>query len=117
MPQSANFWFVAAVLPLPGSVPDMKAQSADYIRLQEVYRAKARSDQREVLAHVRKLEEMIGKVRAIDEQEIDAFCKGAASVRLIRGRPSHVAGGKAGISWGNRARFAGKSPTSVKISC
>ncbi|GBF66292.1 NEDD8-activating enzyme E1 regulatory subunit [Trichophyton mentagrophytes] len=95
---SSNFWVIAAavkdfyethsVLPLPGSLPDMKAQSSDYIWLQNIYKSKARSDAAEVLATVRNLE---CKLRAgregvpISEKEIDTFCKNAAHIKVIRG--------------------------------
>jgi NEDD8-activating enzyme E1 regulatory subunit len=64
--QSANFWVIASaikefygeheVLPLSGSVPDMKAQSTDYIRLQNIYKSKARQDVLEVSELVRGIE-------------------------------------------------------------
>jgi hypothetical protein len=69
----------------------MKARSADYIRLQNVYRAKARKDLAEVLATVRETEERLGRSSTpVDEREVEAFCKGAAFVKLIRGRPLHL---------------------------
>jgi amyloid beta precursor protein binding protein 1 len=94
--QSPRFWIIAfaikafhtkhQVLPLPGSVPDMKAQSADYIRLQSVYKAKARQDVAEVLATVRAEERRLGRTDIpTSEAEVEAFCKEAAFVRLFRG--------------------------------
>lgn len=98
---SQNFWIIAHgikafhdahdQLPLPGSVPDMKAQSADYIRLQNIYKSKARLDLAEVVATIRSLEASLGRTASIDEREIEAFCKGAASVKLIKGRPIRFA--------------------------
>ena len=104
--QSANFWFIASairsfyqthgVLPLPGSLPDMKAQSADYIKLQNIYRAKARKDVAEVVGQVRRLEEELPidtdrKRRPVPEEEIEAFCKNAAHVKILHGDVlSHV---------------------------
>jgi NEDD8-activating enzyme E1 regulatory subunit len=92
---SANFWIIAhsldifvqkhGVLPLPGSIPDMKAQSADYIALQKIYRAKAQSDLAAVTITVRKLEEDLNRV-PLESREIEQFCKGAAFVKLVRGR-------------------------------
>lgn len=92
---SANFWVIAhalntfvqknEVLPLPGSIPDMKAQSSDYIALQKLYRSKGQSDIAAVTHYVRKLEEDLNRT-AMDGREIEAFCKGAAFVRLMRGR-------------------------------
>ena len=91
---SANFWVVAhalaefvqrtGMLPLPGPIPDMKARSADYIALQNVYRAKAQSDLAAVTVAVRKLEAELNRV-PVDGAEIEAFCKGAAFVKLVKG--------------------------------
>ncbi|KAF3490859.1 NEDD8-activating enzyme E1 regulatory subunit [Arthroderma uncinatum] len=96
---SASFWIIAsaikefynkhAVLPLSGSLPDMKAQSADYIWLQNIYKSKARTDAAEVVATVRKLEDKLrgGSGEAtISEKEIETFCKNAAHIKVIRGR-------------------------------
>ncbi len=64
----------------------MKARSADYIALQNVYKAKARSDLAEVTSHVRTLESSLSRPTPIDGQEIEAFCKNAAFVKLVHGR-------------------------------
>lgn len=67
----------------------MKAQSKDYIQLQNIYKAKARQDIDEVTAAVRRREKEnpIAQTAPIDRKEIEAFCKGAAFVKLIRGNP------------------------------
>lgn len=101
LPQSPNFWVIAhainlfhqthALPPLPGSVPDMKAQSSDYIRLQNIYKTKARHDHSDILHIVRAAEHRLGRKTPIDEKEIDAFCKNAASVKLIHGRRLPIA--------------------------
>jgi hypothetical protein len=81
-----NFYSKHKVLPLPGSVPDMKAQSADYIRLQNVYKAKARQDAAEVLATVRAEEQRLGRTDNLAaEAEVEAFCREAAFIRVFRG--------------------------------
>ena len=70
----------------------MKAQSADYIRLQNVYKAKARRDAAEVLATVRAEEQALGRTDSpISEAEVESFCKEAAFVRLFRGEPLQAA--------------------------
>ncbi|KAL1633765.1 hypothetical protein SLS56_002644 [Neofusicoccum ribis] len=113
---SANFWLAAhaislfykkyGVLPLPGSVPDMKAKSADYIKLQNVYKAKARADLAEVTDTVRALEKQLVRTPvSVPNQEIEAFCKNASHIKLVRGRPFHVVqGGEGTITWGDRAK-------------
>lgn len=75
-------------LPLPGSVPDMKAQSNIYVQLQNLYKAKARQDVAEVLKTVRNNPH--GK--DIDEVEVETFCKNAAFIKLIHGADSSLPG-------------------------
>ena len=95
-PDAANFWLIALAinmfhvsfncLPLSGSLPDMKAQSHDYIQLQNLYKTKARRDIDEVTKRIRANEEILKRPVPVPPQEIEAFCKGAAFVKLIRGR-------------------------------
>ncbi|KAI1280055.1 hypothetical protein F5Y07DRAFT_22104 [Xylaria sp. FL0933] len=70
-------------LPLPGSLPDMKAQSSVYVKLQSLYKEKARKDAREVLESVR---ESAGGEH-VDPTEVDLFCKNARFVKLINAKP------------------------------
>ncbi|KAF2861795.1 hypothetical protein K470DRAFT_281350 [Piedraia hortae CBS 480.64] len=110
--ESASFWVIANAigrfvdehgeLPLPGGLPDMKARSADYIELQNIYKAKARRDCAEVVKHVRRLERELGRL-AIDEKEIELFCKGAAHVHLVRGRPFPIAFPGTEVQFGDSA--------------
>ena len=90
---SANFWIVAnaikqfydehGVLPLPGSLPDMKATSADYIKIQTIYKSKARADVAAVARIVRNTEAALSKSSPVPEPEIEAFCKNAAHIRVL----------------------------------
>ncbi|KAJ5643422.1 uncharacterized protein N7484_005929 [Penicillium longicatenatum] len=94
--QSADFWVIASairtfynthgVLPLPGSLPDMKAQSADYVALQNIYKTKARKDVEEVAATIRQLESQLGRTTPILDREVEVFCKNAAHIKVVRGR-------------------------------
>lgn len=113
---SPPFWFIANAisqfytkhgeLPLPGAVPDMKAQSADYIKLQNIYKTKAREDCAEVVATVRELEKSAGRgpKLAIDEKEVENFCKGAAHIHLVRGRPLQIVQPDSPVTFSNRAK-------------
>jgi len=113
---SPPFWLIANAihqfytkhgeLPLPGAVPDMKAQSKDYIQLQNIYKTKAREDCAEVLATVRELEKSTSRSSelAVQEKEVENFCKGAAHIHLVRGRPLQVVQPEQAISFGDRAR-------------
>ncbi|KAA8570941.1 hypothetical protein MFRU_011g00230 [Monilinia fructicola] len=85
----SEFWIIADAvkkfyekhneLPLPGSVPDMKAQSSIYVQLQNIYKAKARQDVQEVLQTIR------DQRRDIKVERVEEFCKNAAFIKLIRG--------------------------------
>jgi amyloid beta precursor protein binding protein 1 len=113
---STPFWFIASAirqfyakhgeLPLPGAVPDMKAQSADYIKLQNIYKTKAREDCAEVVETVRTLEKSTGRSlkQATGEKEIENFCKGAAHIHLVRGRPLQIVQPGTLVSFGDRAK-------------
>ncbi|KAF2396535.1 hypothetical protein EJ06DRAFT_499738 [Trichodelitschia bisporula] len=113
---SPNFWLIAhavsqfhtkhQTLPLPGAIPDMKAVSADYAFLQGLYKTKAREEADEVLHSVRALEKSLERPNPILAAEVDAFCKQAAHIRLIRGRPIPVISPNEGVAWGERAKAA-----------
>ncbi|MCJ1391575.1 hypothetical protein MMC18_004439 [Xylographa bjoerkii] len=113
--QSSNFWIIANalqafhrtnnVLPLPGALPDMKAQSGDYIQLQNIYKSKARQDLADITQRVRALEKHLNKTTEVDEKEIEAFCKGAAFVKLIKGSPLRIAEDPKFIDWSGRATY------------
>lgn len=65
----------------------MKAESDVYIKLQNIYKAKARQDVDEVL----KMVQATPGGRDVDPAEVELFCKNAAFVKLIN--PSGGAGG------------------------
>ncbi|KAJ8060592.1 hypothetical protein OCU04_010903 [Sclerotinia nivalis] len=87
----SDFWIIADAvkrfyekhneLPLPGSVPDMKAQSNIYVQLQNIYKAKARQDVQEVLETIR----AHSRGKEIKVEDVEVFCKNAAFIKLIRG--------------------------------
>lgn len=95
---STNFWilvralreFVATSpthsLPLSGSIPDMKATSQGYIKLQNVYRTKALQDLAQFEQLVGKICNSAGVHGKIADDEIEAFVKHAGYLKLIRGR-------------------------------
>ncbi|KAL4952681.1 hypothetical protein BDW69DRAFT_167126 [Aspergillus filifer] len=94
--ESADFWLIASavrqfyeahqVLPLPGSLPDMKAQTADYVSLQNIYKSKARQDIAEVTDTIRRTETQLGRANQVSEKDIEIFCKNASHIQVIRGR-------------------------------
>ncbi len=81
----------------------MKARSSDYIKLQNIYKAKARHDFADVLQRVRSVEKRLVRKTVIEEKEVEAFCKGAAFVRLIHGRRLQIAGDP--LRWAGRAKY------------
>ncbi|KAI9756909.1 MAG: hypothetical protein M4579_003663 [Chaenotheca gracillima] len=139
-PDSPSFWIITSAiaefysqhecLPLSGSLPDMKAQSADYIRLQHTYKDKARKDYTEVLKKVRAKERTLDQQapyldqgppkssgssgrshlaqsrNAIEEKEVEAFCKGAGFVKLIRGKPIQVPDENGKVTWDKTGKSA-----------
>ncbi|TQS38793.1 hypothetical protein Golomagni_00692 [Golovinomyces magnicellulatus] len=86
---NSSFWIISDAvkqfyekneqLPLPGSVPDMKAESMIYIQLQNIYKTKARQDAIEVFETV--LQHPNGK--SIKLVDVENFCKNAAHIKLI----------------------------------
>ncbi|KAH7035676.1 ThiF family protein [Microdochium trichocladiopsis] len=85
----STFWLVVAAvkrfyekngcLPVPGAIPDMKAESDVYVKLQRIYKNKAQKDAREVFEAVKS---MPGGERA-EFADVELFCKNARFVRLI----------------------------------
>jgi amyloid beta precursor protein binding protein 1 len=71
-------------LPVSGHLPDMKAKSDIYVKLQGIYKAKARDDAAEVLGNAR------DQVRGIivDRVEVDLLCRNMAFVKIIQ--PSNI---------------------------
>lgn len=58
----------------------MKAESDVYVRLQNIYKSKARKDVAEVLEMV----QAHPYGRTIDKAEVETFCKNAAFIKLVR---------------------------------
>ncbi|KAJ3103065.1 NEDD8-activating enzyme E1 regulatory subunit [Phlyctochytrium planicorne] len=97
--QSSNFWVLVRAtrefvenegqgrLPVTGIVPDMKADTETYVKLQTVYREKARQDAQSIKKRVVALLASIDRSSdAIPFEEIERFCKNASLLLLIRYR-------------------------------
>ncbi|KAJ1940188.1 hypothetical protein EC988_007106, partial [Linderina pennispora] len=101
--KSEKFWIMAHALraymaspyadgqlPLSGTIPDMKADTKSYIALQRVYKQKADADKAEYACHVREsLASLDLPPDFISQGEIDAYCKDARRLRLLRFTPLH----------------------------
>ncbi|KAF5243707.1 hypothetical protein BFJ68_g795 [Fusarium oxysporum] len=66
-------------LPVPGGLPDMKAQSNVYIKLQNIYKERARQDVGQVLETARSLP----GGQDVDPEQVELFCKNAPFIKLI----------------------------------
>ncbi|KAF4480151.1 amyloid beta binding 1 [Fusarium agapanthi] len=66
-------------LPVPGGLPDMKAQSNVYIKLQNIYKERARQDVGQVLETARSLP----GGQDVDPEQVELFCKNASFIKLI----------------------------------
>ncbi|GAA5927911.1 hypothetical protein JCM1841_005047, partial [Sporobolomyces salmonicolor] len=98
---SSNFWLLlhavrsftthpsnpSALLPLSGALPDMKADSKNYVSLQALYRAKAREDLGVVQTLLGELMDRLGVERSrVSEGEVETFVKHSAWLKVVRGR-------------------------------
>ncbi|XP_028665555.1 NEDD8-activating enzyme E1 regulatory subunit [Erpetoichthys calabaricus] len=97
--QTSSFWLLARAvkqfveneghgsLPVRGTIPDMIADSDKFIKLQNIYREKAKEDAAVVSNYVASLLQSVGRPsESISEQEIRLFCKNAAFLRVVRCR-------------------------------
>ncbi|XP_062442884.1 NEDD8-activating enzyme E1 regulatory subunit isoform X3 [Rhea pennata] len=97
--QSSSFWILARAvkefvanegqgsLPVRGTIPDMIADSSKFIKLQNVYREKAKKDTAAVGNHAAKLLQSLGKApESISEKELKLLCSNSAFLRVVRCR-------------------------------
>lgn len=98
--QSSNFWILVntlerftkheenpnQLLPLTGSLPDMKSHSTTYVKLQQIYREKAKKDLNEFEKLLKETLSKLGQERVIEKEEIESFVKHSAWIKVLRGR-------------------------------
>ncbi|XP_039359637.1 NEDD8-activating enzyme E1 regulatory subunit isoform X1 [Mauremys reevesii] len=97
--QTPSFWILARAvkefvakegqgnLPVRGTIPDMIADSGKFIKLQNVYREKAKKDAAAVGNHAGKLLQSIGKApESISQKELKLLCSNSAFLRVVRCR-------------------------------
>jgi amyloid beta precursor protein binding protein 1 len=95
---SSNFWILVAaladylklprsnnLLPLSGTIPDMKANTASFVQLQTLYRAKARKDFALLKSIYIEILENFDRAGTISDEEGEAFCKNAKYIVLQEG--------------------------------
>ncbi|XP_075161303.1 nedd8-activating enzyme E1 regulatory subunit APP-BP1 [Haematobia irritans] len=96
--QSNQFWIMAkalkefveqendGMLPLPGVLPDMTADTESYINLQNIYRQQAILDSDNVYRRSQAILKELGlPSESITEKAVRLFCKEAAGITVIRG--------------------------------
>lgn len=96
--ESTSFWIMARALkdfvekdgkgflPMPGTLPDMTAETSLYINLQNIYRAKALQDADSVFRRVQELLKELNKSSDwISEKDVRLFCREAAYISVTRG--------------------------------
>ncbi|GAA96288.1 uncharacterized protein L969DRAFT_91735 [Mixia osmundae IAM 14324] len=75
------------LLPLTGTLPDMKATSAGYVALQRIYKRKAQHDLEAVTVELHKIMQLLDRdTNSIPEDQISSFVKHAAYLKVLRGR-------------------------------
>ncbi|XP_074142634.1 NEDD8-activating enzyme E1 regulatory subunit isoform X2 [Sminthopsis crassicaudata] len=97
--QSPSFWILARALkefvaregqgnlPVRGTIPDMIADSGKFIKLQNIYREKAKTDAAAVGNHAAKLLQSIGQApESISQRELKLLCSNSAFLRVVRCR-------------------------------
>lgn len=96
--QSNVFWILArsvkdfieldnnGFIPLAGTIPDMTADTENYINLQNVYRQKALNDADLVYKRAQQhLQELNLPTELITDKEVKLYCREFASIAVLRG--------------------------------
>jgi len=96
---SDNFWVMSAavkkfvenegqgLLPLQGRVPDMQSDTERYIKLQSLFRKKARADMEIVKKYMKELLKNAGRAEdSISDMDLKEFCKNACYLRAMHYR-------------------------------
>ncbi|KAJ1933043.1 hypothetical protein GGF37_006856, partial [Kickxella alabastrina] len=83
--------YAKGMLPLSGTIPDMKADTKGYIALQRVYKQRADEDKAELAKHIRDVLQAANLPECfITQGEVDTYCKNARRLRLLRFTPLHT---------------------------
>ncbi|XP_060109867.1 NEDD8-activating enzyme E1 regulatory subunit isoform X2 [Heteronotia binoei] len=97
--QTPSFWILVRALkefvakegqgnlPVRGTIPDMIADSGKFIKLQNVYREKAKKDAEAVGNYASKMLQSVGKApESISQRELKLLCNNSAFLRVVRCR-------------------------------
>ncbi|XP_018322780.1 NEDD8-activating enzyme E1 regulatory subunit [Agrilus planipennis] len=94
--ESTPFWIMAAALkeiveaegslPLKGSLPDMAADTASYVTLQQLYQTQAQLQSETLYRHAVQIARSLGQAPdTICEADVKLFCKHSSEISVIRG--------------------------------
>ncbi|KAG2394229.1 hypothetical protein C9374_003993 [Naegleria lovaniensis] len=96
---SDDFWIMSAavkkftenegqgLLPLQGRVPDMHSDTERYVKMQSLFRKKARADMEIVKKYMKEFLKQVGRSEDdISEMDLKEFCKNACYLRAIHYR-------------------------------
>lgn len=96
---SDDFWIMSAavkkfvenegqgLLPLQGRVPDMQSDTERYVKMQSLFRKKARADMEIVKKYMKEFLIQVGKPEdSIPEMDLKEFCKNACYLRAVHFR-------------------------------
>ncbi|ORX93799.1 NEDD8-activating enzyme E1 regulatory subunit [Basidiobolus meristosporus CBS 931.73] len=97
--QTPDFWLMLraleefvnhegnGLLPVSGSLPDMKSDTERYIALQNIYRQKAKEDLLAFKNHLNKLLTRVNRpANSITEEQIEVFCKNTGFLTVLKYR-------------------------------
>lgn len=96
---SPDFWILASALkefiqlpesngalPVTGVLPDMVADTIGFVKMQQIYRDKAKKDINTFHLLLNKILEKIGRpTDSISREQIETFCKNSRNLKVIRG--------------------------------
>ncbi|KAJ3125154.1 NEDD8-activating enzyme E1 regulatory subunit [Physocladia obscura] len=80
----ANFVDETGYLPLAGIVPDMKADTESFVKLQTIYRDRAHQDALKIHTQASSLVSAAAVATPPNIEEVSRFCKNARNLRIVR---------------------------------
>lgn len=111
---SDDFWiFVSALkefislpssknsLPVTGVLPDMISDTSGFVKMQQIYREKAKKDFEQFKEIMQTILKKTKSSFNISDQKIETFCKNSRNLKLIRGSPlSSIYRSRSGLNIG-----------------
>lgn len=98
--ENSSFWLLVKALkvflsqksdgclPVRGSLPDMTADTTNYVKLQQIYQTKAREDVETLYSCLTSVCNSLGKsMDSISEEQVKTFCRNLHCLKIIRTSP------------------------------